>query len=160
MLELFSRRPAGIDIDRGSRLTPITAHQSVASLSAILLDDAYYEFIQAGKRLVDGLPVVPASHLIPLKARAWIDLTARKEEVDSRDVRKHRNDIIRLMQLLSPSSDVYLPDPLVDDMQKFIDLLEQDESLDVKSLGVMNRTKESIIQNLIDVYGLSANAKK
>jgi len=40
------------------------------SLSAILLDDDYYSWLRAGRRVVDGLPMVRAEHLIPLKVRA------------------------------------------------------------------------------------------
>ena len=51
---------------------------TVASLSAILLDDAYYEFILAGRRELDGLPWVGEDRLIPLKASAWLDLGERQ----------------------------------------------------------------------------------
>jgi len=58
MRELFCRAPEGIRLAEGSHLTPIPIDEAVASLSAILLDDAYYEFILAGRREVDGLPWV------------------------------------------------------------------------------------------------------
>jgi len=86
-------------------LTPIPVDEAVASLSAILLDDAYYAFILAGRREVDGLPWVGEDRLIPLKASAWLDLgerQARGEPVDSKNIRKHANDVLRLSQLLAP----------------------------------------------------------
>jgi hypothetical protein len=46
MLELFCRAPDGIKLAEGSHLTPIPIDEAVASLSAILLDDAYYEFMR------------------------------------------------------------------------------------------------------------------
>jgi hypothetical protein len=55
MLELFCRAPQGINLAEGSHLTPIPIDEAAASLSAILLDDAYYEFILAGRKEVDGL---------------------------------------------------------------------------------------------------------
>ena len=78
MLELFCRAPDGIKLAEGSHLTPIPIDEAVASLSAILLDDAYYEFILAGRREVDGLPWVGEDRLIPLKASAWLDLSERQ----------------------------------------------------------------------------------
>ena len=39
---------------------------------------AAHSFIIQGRRELDGLPWVGADRLIPLKARAWLDLTARK----------------------------------------------------------------------------------
>ena len=82
MLELFCRAPEGIKLAEGSHLTPIPVDEAVASLSAILLDDAYYEFILAGRREVDGLPWVGEDRLIPLKASAWLDLGERQAKGD------------------------------------------------------------------------------
>lgn len=47
MLELFCRAPEGITIAEGGHLTPIPIDEAAASLSANLLDDAYYELILA-----------------------------------------------------------------------------------------------------------------
>jgi hypothetical protein len=76
--------------------------EAVASLSVILLDDDYYEFIIAGRRVTVNLPWVGEDRLIPLKAVAWLDLRARKargDRVDAKDVRKHANDVLRLSQI-------------------------------------------------------------
>lgn len=103
MVELFARAPDGLQPAEGSQLTPIPLDEAVASLSAILLDEAYYEFIMAGRGEGDGLPWVGQDRLIPLKAIAWLDLNARKEQgakVDAKDVRKHQSDVLRLSQLL------------------------------------------------------------
>lgn len=75
MLELFSRTPDGITLPEGSRLTPIPLAEAVASLSAILLDEAYYEFIMSGRRESQGLSWVGEDRLIVLKASACLDLT-------------------------------------------------------------------------------------
>jgi hypothetical protein len=78
MLELFSRKPDVLQPAEGSQLTPLPMEEEVSSLSAILMDNEYYEFIRAGLKETDGLPWVDAEHLIPLKARAWLDLTGRR----------------------------------------------------------------------------------
>ena len=103
MVELFARAPDGLRPAEGSQLTPIPLDEAVSSLSAILLDEVYYAFIMAGRREVNGLPWVGEDRLIPLKAIAWLELTARKEQgakVDAKDVHKHLNDVLRLSQLL------------------------------------------------------------
>ena len=54
--------------------------------------------------------------LIPLKAKAWIDLNERKVsggQVDSKDIRKHKNDVLRLSALLLPDVILDLPDALL-----------------------------------------------
>jgi hypothetical protein len=65
MLELFSRAPAGLALAPGSHLTPIPIDEAVASLSAILLDNDYYDFVLSGRRQLDGLPWVGEDRLIP-----------------------------------------------------------------------------------------------
>jgi hypothetical protein len=40
----------------GAHLTPIPIDEAVASLSAILMDEDYYDFVISGRRNVDGLP--------------------------------------------------------------------------------------------------------
>ena len=59
----------------GQTLTPIPFDDPVSSLSAILLDETYYAFLKGGVRLVEGISVVGPEHLVPLKARAWLDLS-------------------------------------------------------------------------------------
>lgn len=83
MLELFCRAPEGIPLAQGSQLTPIPIDEAAASLSAILLDAAYYEFILAGRREVGGLPWVGEDRLIPLKASAWLDLGPKSLGINS-----------------------------------------------------------------------------
>ena len=87
MLELFCRAPDGIKLAEGSHLTPTPIDEAAASLSAILLNDAYYEFILAGRKEVDGLPWVGEDRLIPLKASAWLGLGERQAKGDKVDTR-------------------------------------------------------------------------
>jgi len=90
MLELFSRVPDGLDFEPdGRQLVPIPVEEAVSSLSAILLEDDYYRLIRNGTRQLNGLACVKETVLIPLKARAWLDLRKRKEagdDVDSKNM--------------------------------------------------------------------------
>ena len=73
-------------------MTPLPIDEDISSLSAILLDDDYYEFLKQGKVTVDGVTVLDAAYLIPFKAKAWMDLIDRKaagEHVDSKNIKKH-----------------------------------------------------------------------
>jgi hypothetical protein len=85
MLELFCRAPDGIKLAEHSRLTPVPIDEAAASLSAILLDDAYYDFILAGRKGGAVLPWVGEDRLIPLKAVAWLDLGERQAKGESVD---------------------------------------------------------------------------
>ena len=69
MLELFAWAPDVLTLAADSELTPIPFNDEASSLSVILLDEHYYQFLQEGKREVDGLQIVGPEHLIALKAR-------------------------------------------------------------------------------------------
>ena len=53
----------------------------------------------SGKVVVQELSVLRPEYLLLFKAKAFLDLSARKangEHVDSRDIKKHKNDILRI----------------------------------------------------------------
>ena len=156
MLELFCRAPDGIKLAEGSHLTPIPIDEAAASLSAILLEDAYYEFILEGRREVDGLPWVGEDRLIPLKAIAWLDLGERKakgEKVDSRDIRKHAIDVLRLSQLLAPEVRIPVVAKISEDLNRFLDGIQADQSIDPKSIKINNSVAE-IVERIAQSYQL------
>jgi hypothetical protein len=74
MIELFSRTPGTLDLPDDAALTPIPVEEDVVSLSAILLDEGYYEALQAAKRKLDGVTIINETLLIPFKARAFLHL--------------------------------------------------------------------------------------
>lgn len=156
MLELFSRAPAGLELGADSRLTPLPIDQAVASLSAILLDESYYAFLKAMVRQVDGIPVLDEAAIIPFKARAWLDLTAQREtgeRIDEKNIRKHRNDVARLLQLLSPESRYALPDIVAGDMRSFVERATAEADFDPKQFKV-NITADEVGRRLRTAYQL------
>lgn len=156
MLELFSRAPAGLELGADSRLTPLPIDQAVASLSAILLDESYYAFLKAMVRQVDGIPVLDEAAIIPFKARAWLDLTAQREaneRIDEKNIRKHRNDVARLLQLLGPESRYGLPDIVAGDMRSFVERATAEADFDPKQLKV-NITANEVGRRLRAAYQL------
>lgn len=123
MLELFSRKADNIDLAAGQRIVPVQLDKNSASLSAILLDDAYYSLIR-DKAIRDGdLPLVGPDVLIPLKARAWLDLVEQQkkgEQIDSKDIAKHRTDVFRLGATLPGESGIELSQSIRHDLKLFI----------------------------------------
>jgi len=94
MLELFSRIPDALYLHDDAHLTPIPVDEEASSLSAILLNDAYYSFIHESKKESGGITAVPPESLVPLKAKAWLNLSGRRdagEKVDEKDIKKHKN---------------------------------------------------------------------
>lgn len=137
-------------------LTPLPIDNEVSSLSAILLNETYYELLKTGQRIIDGIPVLSPTCLIPFKAKAWLDLKERKskgEQVDSKNIKKHKNDVFRLVQLLTPDTRQNLSPEIVDDMKQFLSAMER-EDVDLKSIGVRGTDKNTIIEVLKLCYGL------
>jgi hypothetical protein len=162
MLELFSRRPELIEPPADCHLTPLPIAEEVSSLSAILLDDDYYGFVQEGTRVQDGLSVLAPEYIVPLKARAWIDLTERHnsgEDISRGDIKKHRNDIIRLSQLISPEERIALPDAIRADVAEFVARALQ-EGAEPKTFGVVGMTLRDVRLLLRAVYDLAKAASE
>ena len=160
MLELFSRRPELIEPSADCHLTPLPVAEAVSSLSAILLDDDYYDFVQEGTRVTSGLSVLAPEYIVPLKARAWIDLTERHErgeDVSRGDIKKHRNDIIRLSQLISPGARIALSDSIGADMAEFVVQALYDGA-EPKAFGVIGMTLQDVRLLLRAVYDLAVAA--
>jgi hypothetical protein len=158
MLELFSRQPDVLQVAEGSHLTPLPVEEDISSLSAILLDNHYYDFIRAGRQEIDGLPMVGAAQLIALKARAWLDLSeraSRGEQIDSKTIKKHKNDVFRLYQILDPASDPKAPENVKKDIREFISRMRVEE-VDLKSLGLRTGTRDGILAEISKVYRLAA----
>ena len=128
MLEFFAREPGHLPLEEGAHLTPVPFEQAVQSLSAILLDGNYYSFLHAHAVRLAGVNVVTEKALIPLKARAWLDLSARKaadvNAVDSKHIAKHRNDVLRLVQLLADGEHIQVPESITADVALFTNAVQ------------------------------------
>lgn len=152
MIELFSRSQK--DIFGDINIIPIHINNYVSSLSAILLNEDYYKFLIDGRVFINGLPVLSEIHLIPFKAKAWLDLTLNKENgysVDSRDINKHKNDIFRLSMLINQTQKIILHESIKNDMQKFIDRMKY-ENIDLRAFGIKNQTKDDILALFAKIY--------
>ncbi|MDO4416626.1 MAG: hypothetical protein Q4C20_16255 [Erysipelotrichaceae bacterium] len=151
MIELFARSEYILEKDGG--LTPIHLDDSIPSLSAILLNEAYYQALLQGREMVNGFSILKPNWLIPFKAKAWLDLNARRkcgEHVDSQDLKKHKNDIIRIAaEFLLDRCE--LPNEVRDDMAEFIESVSISDQ-EIKNLKVHGVKAEDIRQILIDTY--------
>ena len=156
MIELFSGRVDAIELPEDAVLTPLPLDDEISSLSAILMDADYYQFLREGKIVLNDIPVLDAAHLIPFKAKAWLDLTERNrngEHVDSKNIRKHKNDVFRLSILLTSDIRVILSAAIRSDLEKFFSAMEA-ETIDLKAFGIRSQSQQEILQKLKTIYGL------
>jgi len=153
-LELSSRAPEGLQHPENATLASIPTDESVSSLSAILLDDPYYTFLLDGRQNNEMVTFIGADRLIPLKAHAWLNLSQRKragERVDSKNIRKHRNDVLQLGGQLTGEA-VQLPRQIQADMNSFL-LALANENIDLKTIGLKGSLREHV-ERLSTSFGL------
>lgn len=139
MIELFSRHPEGLTLPTDFQIAKVPVDEDVISLSAILIDDDYYAALTGSKAIIDGVSLLNEGLLIAFKAKAFLDLSRRREKgegIDGRTINKHRNDVFRLMQLLTAESEVAVSNSIREDLRAFRDLLMRDDSFNPASFGV------------------------
>lgn len=154
MIELFARTDFVLKEMDG--LTPIHIDDEVSSLSAILLNNDYYDVLLAGRAVVRELSVLKPEYLTLFKAKAYLDLSERKEKgenVDSRDIKKHKNDILRIVTgfILEKTND--LPEAVHMDVGNFIKKLGG-EPFDANLLKDFGLSNEEVVDRLRQLYGL------
>lgn len=159
-IELFCRNPDLI-LEIDAHLTPIPIADYLSSLSAILMDDDYYEFTINNSLVIEGVSIASIGALICLKAAAYLNLKTRKfngETIDSKDIRKHKNDVVRLTAILSDQIYLELPQRIKSDLnavlEDFIDDPPDVNSL-AKNLRLTNLDLAEIIQQLKITFQLS-----
>lgn len=112
MIEVFARNEQKIELQEGQYIIPVQ-HDDIVRISAILLDDEYFEIITSNlATLESGATVINPIANICLKARAHRELSEKRakdeKSVDSKSVEKHRKDIFRIAPLLSGSEKITL----------------------------------------------------
>lgn len=156
MIELFARHPDFSLANEASEIAPLPFDQNISSLSAILLNDDYYEFILEGLTTVNGISVLDEAHLIPLKMRAHIDLNDRHaqglQQVNSADLKKHRKDVLRLLELVANDATLDLSDDMKNDAKRFIETVRNPD-FRIDQLGI-SFDREQAINRLNGLCGL------
>ncbi len=151
-IELFSRIP-GYHLEVTEGIVPIYIDENTSSLSAILLNDEYYKFMLDGRTVVMGVSVLKSEYLIPFKMFAWIDLDRRKksgEHIDERNIKKHKNDVFRLLQIVEGGIRIETTVRIRNDIETFIVSMSEDQ-LDLSQLA-LPYDKEKALEILREIY--------
>lgn len=152
MIELFAR--PDFEPPSDSILTPIHVDDEMSSLSAILLNEDYYQILLEGRQVIDKLSVLRPEYLILFKAKAYLDLKAKKdsgETIRSSEYKKHKKDILRIIVELKVESPSNLPITIQRDIQSFIDSLAS-EPFDVNTLINYGVSTEEVADRLREVF--------
>ena len=136
-IELFSRKP-NYHLEAATAIVPIHIDDEVSSLSAILLNDDFYDFMLKGRTVIRGLSVLKTSHIIPFKMMAWVNLMKEKAEgkhVNSKDLKKHKNDVFQLFQILPEGERVEVTGDVADSVDSFLENIKG-ENIVFADLGI------------------------
>jgi hypothetical protein len=158
-IELFSRIPDLLDLDEGAHLTPIPVDTEISSLSAILMDDDYYNFTIKHSQFDNGIHLANTEALIGLKAKAFLDYKTRKEngeKIDEKQLRKHKMDIFRLLLLLTPEDNFTIAESIKSDIANFVEVIKDDlpDKQIFKEMGAGNVDVKELYGLLISSFKL------
>ncbi|UFH45308.1 hypothetical protein LNP27_09190 [Flavobacterium galactosidilyticum] len=160
-IELFSRIPDLLDLNEGTHLTPIPVDTEISSLSAILMDDDYYNFTIQHSQLDNGIHLANTEALIGLKAKAFLDYKTRKEngeKIDEKQLRKHKMDIFRLLLLLTPEDNFTISESIISDIANFVEAVKDDlpDKQIFKEMGAGNVDVKELFGLLIRAFNLNS----
>jgi hypothetical protein len=162
MLELFARHPDALPPADGLHITDIPTGEDMSSLSAILLDEDYYNFARENSELKDGLHLANSIALIGLKAKAYLNNFERKgqgQPVQAKDITKHRNDVIRLATVIPGQEAGAVTGKVRTDITQFIELALHEDNIVkaiLKDAGIPLVAREDIIHQLRLVFGIGS----
>lgn len=152
-IELLSRKPDIIFQPDDIVIGPIPTGEELSSLSAIMMDDDYYYFTIEHSDIIQNVHIAKSEALICLKAKAYLNLRANKEagrQVNSGDIVKHKNDVIRLGATLSPDSVFTIPRSIHNDLDAFLNEVVEDLPHDdfLKRIGLNGNLT---VQGILDI---------
>jgi len=158
LIELFSRLPDVIQEIEGMHLTPIPLDDDLSSLSAILMDVDYYNFTFENAQVIDNLSLASIESLILLKIIAFLNLSKLKndgENIDSKNIKKHKNDILRLAAALTAGSKIECSEKIKIDVRSYINTIKEEKpnvTNMFKEMGLKDIKIEDLIEQLQSTF--------
>jgi hypothetical protein len=159
-IELFSRVPDSIQVPDGAHLVHIPTEEYLSSFSAILMDDAYYNYAINHSKEIDGIQVLDKDALIVLKAKAYLNNFARKQsgqEVHQDDIDKHKKDIYRLAYLFVGNEHYVVADEIKGDLRLFIDSVREhpiNTNAIARYMNLPELSQTDFVDLLTTIFGL------
>lgn len=137
--------------EKATHIEPLPIDGDVSSLSSIILDEPYYNLTVGNSFISAGLRYASPIALMALKARAYLNLLTDRVngmEVNSKDINKHRNDVIKLAAITSGTEQAEVSKEVVDTINEFTSLMLS--SLPNQSLQDSLRRNETVLRTYIE----------
>ena len=143
-----------------AHIEPLPIDGEVSSLSTIILDEPYYNLTVQNSFVSNGLRYASSLALIALKARAYLNLLADREagkEVNTKDILKHRNDVLKLVSTLTGADHAFVDSDVVGTVGQFAESLL--ESFPNQSLQDALRSSDATIRSYLEALPTYYTAK-
>lgn len=128
-IELLSHHSDMLGEPSGFHIEPIPLSEDLSSLSAIMMDDDNYELTVANSAEQGGVRIATPTTLICLKARAYLNLLndrANGKHVNSKDIKKHKTDVLKLIATASILEPVAVPQSVYDSVMEYAKSIEKE----------------------------------
>ena len=128
-IELLSHHSDILGEPSGFHIEPIPLSEDLSSLSAIMMDDDNYELTVNNSEEQDGVRIATPTTLICLKARAYLNLLndrANGKLVNSKDIKKHKTDVLKLIATASIPEPVAVPRSVYDSVMEYAASIEKE----------------------------------
>ena len=152
MIELLSRHSDIFGEPHGIIIEPLPIGEDVSSLSAIIMDDDFYNFTIAHSKLTNGIRHADSTALIALKAKAYMNLIADKQagkHVNSKDIRKHRSDVLKNVVIME-ETEIEAPDSIIACVNEFVDTIKENWTELSDSLAASLGQDKEFVTALLD----------
>jgi hypothetical protein len=152
-IELLSKQPELLGEPHGFHLTPIPLGDDLSSLSAILLDEEFYNHTVNYSLIEEGVRIASPVSLLCLKVKAFLNLSDDKKQNSSvrrSDIKKHRDDVFKLFAMrIDPFVKITLPLSIKESIALFVAQIEA--SLPNKSLEDSLQRTDSDVRGYLDL---------
>ena len=132
--------------ENAAHVEPLPIDRAVSSLSSIILEKSYYNLTIGHSFISEGLRYASPVALMALKARAYLNLLNDKaagKKVNSKDINKHRNDVIKLAAITPGDQQAAVAQDILQTINEFTSLMLS--SLPSQALrDVLGRNEETI----------------
>lgn len=160
-IELFSRTPDTVDLDVPAHLTPIPVDDDLSSLSAILMNEEYYNYLLDHSIVEQNIRLANLEALICLKAKAFLEINERINaggKEDAKHLKKHKNDVFKLAAMLPGNSEFILPTEMKEHLKEFIDTIQGNlpDKIIFKDMGIPSLDAKIVLQQIEKSFHLNA----
>ncbi len=150
-IELLSKNVGIFTAPSDMRIEPFPLGEDLSSLSAIIMDDTYYQVAVELSEIRENLRFASLQALLILKIKAYQNLMQERRDgrqVNTKDIKKHRNDVFKLLASGTPAEPVVIKPEIMDSILGFTKEIR--DSLPNQSLSAsLGNRSDNYIQGLL-----------